>query len=338
MIVVTGATGHLGNTLVRELRRRKPREEIRCLVLPGEDLAPLAGLGVAVVRGDVRSLGDLLAICDGADVVYHLASLISLRPDQSPLLNAVNVGGARNVIEACRRCGVRRLVYTSSIHALIEPPVGVVIDETTPVDPARIPAAYGKSKATATLTVLAAAEAGLDAVVVCPTGIVGPNDFLGSEMGRLFTAFVRRQMPAYIAGAYDFVDVRDVAAGLIAAAERGARGRIYILSGEYVSVRRMLELLSEVTSVPLPRWCAPAWVAEATVAVVAACSRFSRARPLFTRESLAVLRSNAVISHARAERELDWHPRPLHQSIADTVAWLRATGRTGRLRPLATRN
>jgi dihydroflavonol-4-reductase len=337
VIVITGATGHLGNTLVRELRQRRAEEEIRCLVLPGEDLTPLDGLDVSVVRGDVRRVDDLSAAFSGADIVFHLASVISLRPDQAPLLTAVNVGGTRNVIAACRHCKVRRLVYTSSIHALIEPPHGVVIDEDTPIDPLRIPAAYGKSKAAATLSVLAAAEEGLDAVVVCPTGIIGPNDYLGSEMGRMFATFMRRRMPAYIDGAYDFVDVRDVAAGLVAAAERGRRGQVYILSGEHITVRRILEVLGEVTSIPVPRLKAPPWLAQTAAAVVTLLSRFGQARPLFTLESLAVLRSNALINRAKAMRELGWRPRPLNRTIADTAAWLRESGRVRAMRPAAAR-
>ncbi|HEY3315032.1 MAG TPA: NAD-dependent epimerase/dehydratase family protein, partial [Bacillota bacterium] len=257
MNVVTGATGHIGNTLVRALLSRDAK--VRCLVLPSEGREPLAGLDIETAMGDVRDSGSLEAAFAGADVVYHLASVITLSPRQGRLLKAVNVGGAANVVEACRRTGVRRLVYVSSIHAIAEPPQGTVIDETMPIDPSRIHMAYGKSKAEATRIVLRAAGQGLDAVVVCPTGVIGPYDFRLSEMGRLFLTFAKRRLPAFVDGAYDFVDVRDVAEGLIAAADKGRTGEVYILSGELVTVRRLMGLLGGVTGTRAPRFLAPAW-------------------------------------------------------------------------------
>ena len=321
MIAVTGATGHLGNTLTRLLCERG--ERVRCLVLPGEDIGPLRGLGVKISRGDVRDVDSLITAFTGVRTAYHLASVISLLPGRTELLQSVNVGGTRNVIEACRRCNVSRLVYVSSIHAFAEPPHGTMIDETTPIDPASIPAAYGKSKAEATRLVLAAAGAGLDAVVACPTGIIGPFDFLGSEMGHLFRLYMRRKMPAYVDGAYDFVDVRDVADGLIAVAERGRRGEVYILSGELITVEEILATLSRLTGIRPPRLKLPAWLAGLAADAATALSRLRGGRPLFTRESLAILRSNALVSHAKATRELGWQPRPIRDSIADTVRWLK---------------
>ncbi len=324
MIVVTGATGHLGNNLVRKLTERG--ERVRCLVLPGESLRPLAGLEVDVARGDVRNLDDLLRAFEGADVVYHLASVISITPGRTDLLYQVNVGGTLNALEACRRCGVSRLVYTSSVHALVEPPRGTVIDESTPLDPGRIPFTYGKTKAMATQAVLQAAGGGLGTVVLCPTGIIGPYDFVPSEMGRLITAFVRGRVRVYLDGGYDFVDVRDVAAGHIAAAERGRSGEMYLLSGEQMTVRELLAVLSEVTGVPAPRARVPAWLADAAAPVSSFLGRVFRLEPLFTTDSLAYLRSNSAASHARATRELGYRPRPLRETIADTVEWFRQTG------------
>lgn len=318
--MVTGATGHVGNTLVRRLRERG--ETVRCLALPGEDVAHLSALDVEIVRGDVRREADLDAAFAGADTVYHLASVISLRPGQTELLRSVNVEGTRNVIAACRRCNIRRLVYASSVHAFVEPPRGTAIDESTPVDPEAIPAAYGKSKAAATRIVQAAAAEGLDAVIVCPTGVIGPFDFLGSEMGALFRLYMRRRLAAYVDGAYDFVDVRDVADGLIAAAERGRRGELYILSGELITVRELLEALAASTGIRPPRLKAPAWLADIAAAVTTAASRLGRGRPLFTSDSLAILRSNSLVATDKAARELDWRPRPIRDSIADTVRWL----------------
>lgn len=324
MIVVTGATGHLGNNLVRALLDRD--EIVRCLVLPSESLRPLAGLEVEVVRGDVRRLDDLLQAFVGARVVYHLASVIAITPGQTDLLYEVNVGGTLNVIEACRQRGVGRLVYTSSIHALVEPPRGTTIDEGTPVDAGRIPFTYGKTKAMATLAVLQANGGGLETVVVNPTGIIGPYDFAPSEMGRLVVAFARGGMRVYLDGGYDFVDVRDVAAGLVAAAEQGRPGEGYLLSGEQITVREMLHQLAELTGLRPPRWRVPAWCADAAAPVTTFCSRVFRTKPLFTTDSLFYLRSNSVTNSTKARRDLGFRSRPVRESLADTVLWFAETG------------
>jgi len=135
MIVVTGATGHIGNVLVRELLSRG--ENVRAVVPPSEDTTPLDGLKVEMVEGDVCQIDSLIQAFDGSDVVYHLAGIISILPGKSKLLYQVNVEGTRNVVEACIKAGVGRLAYTSSIHALEEPPHGITVDETVPFEPDR---------------------------------------------------------------------------------------------------------------------------------------------------------------------------------------------------------
>jgi DNA-binding MarR family transcriptional regulator len=183
MIAVTGPTGHIGNVLVRELLKRG--ERVRALVLPGEDLTPIQGLDTEMVEGDILDLDSLIRAFEGVDAVYHLAGVISIVPGEWDRLYKVNVVGTQNVIRACSACGVRRLVYASSIHAFAEPSPGVTFDETSPFDPGKLSMEYDRSKAMATLEVLEAVEKGLDAVVACPTGVMGPYDYRLSEMGRL---------------------------------------------------------------------------------------------------------------------------------------------------------
>jgi len=350
MIVVTGATGHLGNNLVRALSaggrtvdERAPSAgraagetagRVRCVVLPGDDLRPLEGLEVEIVEGDVRDPEFLVKAFRGASVVYHLASVIALTPARARLVEEVNVKGTRNVVSACLETGVGRLVYVSSVHALVEPPPGEVIDESAPVDPDRIAFAYGKSKARATLEVLKAVDRGLDAVIACPTGIIGPYDFGPSEIGEFFITFARGGLPAYVDGGYDFVDVRDVAAGLISAARLGRAGELYLLSGEQMTVREMLRLLEELTEVKAPRLRLPVWVADGLAPLAALYYRLTGAKAIFTSDSLYYLRSNSLTSHAKAACELGFSPRPIRESIADTLEWMRDSGmlQGGRLR------
>ena len=219
MIVVTGATGHIGNVLVRELLTRK--QIVRALVLANDDCRPLAGLNTELVHGDVTDLKSLESAFVGADVVFHLAGIVTIMPGMKKLLERVNVGGVRNVATACGTSGVNRLVYTSSVHAIAEPPHGIVIDESQLFDPDNVLGDYARSKARATLILLDEVQKGdLDAVICCPTGVIGPWDYGISNIGQLILDFASGYLKSYVRGAYDFVDVRDVANGLILASNK----------------------------------------------------------------------------------------------------------------------
>lgn len=217
MIVITGATGHLGNVLVRKLINQD--KKVRALILPGEDIASLEGLEVEKVEGDVRVPDSLRRAFEGADIVYHCAGIISILPGQQKQLYQVNVLGTRNVVNMCLETKVKRLVYTSSIHALSEPAPGIVFDESREFNPENVLGEYSKSKTLGTLEVIKGIKKGLDAVILCPSGIIGPDDYRVSEMGKLIVDFVKGKVKAYVDGAYDFVDVRDVAEGLLLACE-----------------------------------------------------------------------------------------------------------------------
>lgn len=324
MIVVTGAPGHIGNNLVRQLVEKGQR--VRCMVLRGESLKPLHGLDVEIVEGDVRDPASLDAAFSGASVVFHLASVISLIPGHEDLLEQVNVRGARNVAEACLRNGVRRLVHTSSIHALLEPPHGTPIDELAPIDPVRVSLAYSKSKAKGTLEVLDVASKGLDVVLIFPTGVIGPYDFKPSEVGQMILDFGRRRMPVRLAGGYDFVDVRDVAAGHILAWEKAPPGEKYILHGEWISVDDIMQDLSLATGVPVPRFRLPSGLARAAAATMSSVSALTRTRSPFNIDSFDTLQSNSLVVTRKAEIELGFSPRPIRQSLRDAVQWFRSVG------------
>jgi dihydroflavonol-4-reductase len=323
--VVTGATGHVGNVLVRELLRRG--QSVRAVVHPAETIEAIAGLDVEVVRADVRRYDSLAPALAGADLVYHLAGIITISSGQARLLEEVNVGGARNVARACLEAGVRRVVYTSSVHALEVPPPGVPLCETTEFRPEALDGDYARSKARASIEIRESVERGLDAVMVFPSGIIGPYDFRLSEMGHLFADFARGRLKAYVDGAYDFVDVRDVVAGLMLAAERGRRGEGYILSGERVSVKGLLALLEQVTGVRSRARRLPVRLARFAAWFAPAYYRLRRAKPRFTSYSLRVLASNCLMSSAKAARELGYAPRPLAETVRDSMEWFAATGR-----------
>ncbi len=325
MKVVTGATGQLGNALVRGLVAQGV-PGVRALVGPSRRTASLTGLDVETVEADVRHYESLLRAFRGAEVVYHVAGIVSIASTGLKHLRLTNVEGTRNVLTACREARVGRLIYTSSVHALVEPPGGTRLDETFPIDPAGVRGPYAKSKAEATRLVFAAAGEGLDAVVVFPSGIIGPYDFRPSYSGKLILDSAGGRLKAYVDGAYNFVDVRDVVQGLMAAADKGRPGEGYVLAGHEVSVADLLHAIELVTGVPAPRWRLPYGFTRAVSFLMPAYYRMQREQPLFTTYSLDVIASNCVMSSEKAQRELGFQPRPFQQTMEDTVQWFRQVG------------
>jgi dihydroflavonol-4-reductase len=321
MILVTGATGHIGNVLVRQLVARG--EQVRTLLWRGEDSTPLRGLDVEKVTGDVLDLNSLAQALRGVDQVFHLAGMISIMPGRNEMVRRVNVEGTLNVMLASLQAGVRRMIYTSSIHAITRAPHGVVIDENLPFDPNNPVGAYDRSKAEASLGVLAAVSQGMDAVIVCPTGVVGPYDYRGSEIGEIIRGCVAARPQFYVDGAYDFVDVRDVANGMILAADKGCCGETYILSGEKLTVRALIDALWDLTGQKFARIKIPFGLARMAAHLTPLYYRLANVKPRFTPYSLETLRSNAAISHAKAAAVLGYQARSLRESLADTVTWHR---------------
>ena len=324
MIVITGAAGHLGNVLVRKLVNQN--KKVRALIFPGEDTTSLRGLEIEKVNGDVCVPDSLRKAFEGAGIVYHCAGVISILPGQKKQLHQVNVLGTRNVVDICLEKKVKRLVYTSSIHALSEPAAGIVFDESREVNPENLLGEYSKSKALGTLEVIKGIKKGLDAVILFPSGIIGPYDFRGSEMGKLIIDFVKGKVKAYVGGAYDFVDVRDVAEGLILACEKGKKGECYILSGQQVSVWQLLKLLEEISGVKAPSFKIPHQMARVTGFFNVLYCSIRKIKPLFTPFSIDVLASNSLVSCKKAQSELGYAPQSIYQSIKDTVRWFRLEG------------
>ncbi len=320
MWLVTGATGHIGNVLVRKLLGRG--EKVRALIPAGESRDPLKDLNVEAVTGDVLDLDSVFESLRGVRGIFHLAGVISIMPGPNSFVRKVNVDGTKNILKAAKESGVEKVVYTSSIHAIQRVEDGV-IDETLPYDADNPYGAYDRSKAEATLEVLDAARAGLEAVVACPTGVIGPYDYRGSMMGAVIHDAAAAKPSLYVDGAYDFVDVRDVAEGLITAAEKGKRGESYILSGNKISVRYLLETVREITGRGFFQMKIPFDLAKFAALFMPTYYRLAHATPRFTPYSLEVLQSNSNISHAKATRELGYRPRSIHETISDTVKWFR---------------
>ena len=322
--LVTGANGHLGSTLLRLLQSHPARPRLSGLLLPGQQ--PLLKGDIDYVYGDVRDLHSLLPLftadsdCDL--YVLHTAGVVDISDTRLPLLRAVNVQGTKNILALCQRYAVKRLLYVSSVHAVPELPQGRVQQEVENFSPDWVYGAYAKSKAEATQAVLEAARQGLDAVVVQPSGILGPYDATGNHLVQLVRQYVQGRLPACVKGAYDFVDVRDVAQGCLLAMEKGRRGHCYILSNQRYEIPELLALLRDITGgrrLPV----LPLWLARAAVPLLQWQAQRRQSLPLFTAYSLYTLRSNSRFSHDKATAELGYRPRELYHTLRDTVDWLR---------------
>lgn len=320
--VVTGATGHIGANLVRALLAQG--RPVRALLHVNR--RAIEGLEVEIARGDVCDLASLCRAFDGAEVVYHLAGRISLSMGDWSLLEAVNITGARNVVEACLQCGVRRLVHFSSIHALIQEPLDVPVDESRPLVESRSCPSYDRSKAAGEKEVRKGIERGLDAVIINPTGVIGPYDFEPSYFGDALLAIACRKLPALVGGGFDWVDARDVVAGAMRAEECAPTGAKYLLSGHWVSVPGLAALVEEITGVPAPRLVCPLWLAHVGTPFAVAFARLTGGRPFYTSDSLRALKSNHNISHERASRDLGYNPRPFRETIIGTLRWFQENG------------
>ncbi len=323
MIAVTGATGHIGNVLVRQLLQKfNGSESIRVLVPPGETLESLKGSLVELAVCDVTDYAAVLQSLRGARLVFHLAGVISIVRGKRDLMERVNVQGTANVLRAAKEAGVRRVVHVSSVHAFIEPEGGGAIDESTPVDPGRVLGDYAHTKASATLLARQAAAAGQDVVIVHPTGVIGPYEFRNSHTGAMLKGLIGRKYPMKFGGKYDFVDVRDVAAGILLAAERGRAGESYILGGSCISIAELFEIVSRLCGYPPPRRNAPLWLLKAVAPFAEAWAKLRRTTPTFTPYSLQTLLSNCNISSAKARAELGYAPRPIAATLDDCVRWI----------------
>lgn len=318
MILITGGSGHIGNVLARLLLKRGYKVGIIDRD-PCSDPA-IADLPVEFFQGDIRDKDFLLSTFKQAECVCHLAGLISIVPTKKNLLYDVNVEGTKFVTEACLEAGIKRLVYTSSIHALHEPKKGIpIIERIAKVK--NVLGEYAKTKVQATEIVLEAVKKGLDAVIVYPSGVIGPFDFKNSEMGTLIREAPNYSKFFYVDGGYNFVDVRDVAKGIVSALEKGKKGEDYLLGGSDISIQELFTALSNLTNTQGPRVKIPQNIVKLVVPLAEIFYQVFNKKPLLTKYSFDVLNSNYMIDSSKAIKEIGFKTRDIVETIKDTLDW-----------------
>ncbi|WP_455382062.1 NAD-dependent epimerase/dehydratase family protein [Salinispira pacifica] len=327
MIAVTGATGHLGHVLVRRLVERG--DQVRIVTRSTSEMAGFEDLPVERVNADLCDGTALRTAFDGADIVYHSAAKISIGADDHSELHRVNVEGTRCVIDAVRKAHVRRLVDVSSIEAFPLTIGPYPVTEELGVDPEHTVMEYGRTKALGTRFILEETQNGLDAVVACPTAFIGPPDYRLSPMGRLVLDFARGRLPAYVDGGFDFADVRDIADGVILAGEKGRSGEAYLLSGQFVTIPELMELLASLSGRRNPLLCLPTRMVASLMGPVEVYYRLFRRPPRFTRDSLHILSYGITVDSSKARKELGYQSRPLETTLSDLLAWYGERGMLG---------
>ena len=334
MYLVTGAAGFLGGTICRQLVERG--EMVRAFVLPNDPALQFVPKEAEVVEGDLCNIADVrkfFEVEEGTEtVVLHIASIVTVNPDFNQKVMDVNVGGTKNIIDVMRvhpEC--KKLVYCSSTGAIPELEKGIKIAETDDfytLDKEKVLGCYSQSKAMATQVVLDAVKNdGLNACVVHPSGILGPEDFAVGETTKTLIDIINGQMPAGIDGSFNLCDVRDLAAGTIAAADKGRCGECYILGNDEVTFKQFSKLVSEEAGCKKVGFFLPIKIAYFMADIMEKQAKRKGTKPMMTRFSVYNLARNNDFDSSKAKKELGYTTRSYRETIRDEVAWLKKTGK-----------
>ena len=319
-IAVTGANGHVGINLCKELAVRG--HQVNALTHSQE----VRQLPVNMIQGNLLEKDSLKPLLENVEIVFHLAAKISIVGDPDGMVARINTEGTRNILAAARESGIRRLIHFSSIHAFQQHPQNQTLDETRPiVDKEGF--AYDRSKAAGERAVMQAAAEGLDALVLSPTAIIGPADPEPSLIGNAVIDIYNKKIPSLVPGGYDWVDVRDIVEAAINAIELGRTGEKYLLSGHWHSLKEFSALIGELSGRKTVSGEVPIWLARVGLPFIQAYSLVSGTKPLYTSESLTIISEGSrMISNAKARKELQFNPRALRDTLSDLLSWLKLTG------------
>jgi len=327
LYLVTGGAGYLGNTLIRRLVELG--KDVRILVLPSEENIPEGN--VEVSYGDIldpESLKGFFNNPEGKElIVIHTAGIVSIASKFEQRVYDVNVKGTENIVALCEANSIKKLIYTSSVHAIPEKPKGETIYEIAEFNPDNVVGLYAKTKAEATHLVLEASKRGLNASIVHPSGMSGPFDNGRGYLTTLVIDYCKGRLTAAINGGYDFVDVRDVTEGIISCCEKGRNGECYILSNKYFSVREILYMLHEITGKREIKIILPFWFIKIMAPLAELHYKIRKQPPLFTPYSIYTINSNSLFSHDKATLELGYQTRSMKGTLGDTVNWLKENKR-----------
>ena len=322
VVVVTGASGHVGANIVRELLAQGYK--VRALVHSSN--TALENLDIETVRGDITDCESLARAFFGVDYVIHTAGYISINDDEWDLLWEMNVKGVKNVISACRQCEVKRMIHFSSIEAVERNAFSKPIDESFPLDMREEASPYARSKVMGEQLVRAAIAEGFDAVIVNPSGFIGPFDFKIGKATQAVINICKGQLPVLVCGEANWVDARDVAKAVVVALTMAPRGERYMLSGHKVDLKTLVKTIEKEILISRIRVYLPIWLVDLFIPFALQNFRLLNKEPLITHVSLDALRGNWDISYEKAHSDLSFAPRPFKDTISDMIRWMKDFG------------
>jgi dihydroflavonol-4-reductase len=322
---LTGATGFVGSHVARALAAQGA--DLRLLVRFSSDLRNIQELQAERVVGDLRDAASLKKAVAGCDVVFHVAADYRLWVRDPEEMYRSNVEGTKAILEAARENKIRRVVYTSSVATMGFQSNGHLANEESPVSLANMIGPYKRSKFMAEEIAIQAGRSGMDVIVVNPTTPVGERDIKPTPTGRIVVDFLKKKFPAYVDTGLNLVDVAECARGHIAALEKGRSGERYILGGENLTLKQILDKLAVITGLPSPKIRVPYVLALATAVVDQVVTGHIRGRePRATIDAVRMGRKKMFVSSGKAERDLGWKIAPVDNALRRAVGWFKANG------------
>lgn len=324
--LVTGAAGFLGGTVCRQLLERG--ENVRAFILKNDPSIQYIPQEVEKIEGDlcdIESLESFFKVDKNFEIiVLHIASIVTVNPDYNQKVMDVNVGGTKNIIEMCKKYNVKKLVYCSSTGAIIEEKKEKKIGSPTEFNPEKVIGCYSQSKAIATMEVLEAVKKqDLNACIVYPSGILGPEDYAVGETTKTLIKIIKGEMPIGISGTFNLCDVRDLADGLIKAADKGKKGESYILANDAISFKKFCELVSSESSCKKVKLFLPGWLANLLSKLIEIKAKKNGIKPIMTSFSVYNLTRNNEFDSSKAKEELGYITRSYRETIIDEIEWLK---------------
>lgn len=321
-IAITGASGHLGASIVRELLEQG--HEVRALVR--DDQRSIENLNVEKIKGDILSPETLSSFLKGVDALIHAAAYISIHGGMNGLVHQTNVTGTSNLIKAAIANKVKKMIHFSSIHAFQQEPTHEVLNEKRTYV-TKHAFAYDYSKLQGQQLVMDANGKGIDTIILNPTAIIGPLDFKPSLLGKSIIDMINGKIPAVIDGGFDFCDARDIAKACCNALVMGRYGENYLLGGKWDSMKNFSKIVGQASGKNIQLKTLPVWMAKAGLPFVKTMAHLQKKEPLYTNEAIAALVSgNRKIVYDKAKIDLGYTSRPLQETMQDTVNWFKQNG------------
>lgn len=325
MILITGASGFVGSAVAKRLV--DAGHEVRALVRATSPRLNLAAMRIDLVDGDLRDARSLERAMNGVRILFHVAADYRLWARNPNDIVHTNVEGTRLLMTTAARAGVERIVHTSSVATLAARPDGQPSDETLPLDAKSAVGAYKYSKVTAErLVERMVAEQGLPAIIVNPSTPIGSGDVRPTPTGRIIVEAAAGRMPGFVDTGLNLVHVDDVAAGHVAALERGRIGERYILGGQDVLLGDMLAEIARQVGRKPPKLRLPRRLIFPIAYGAEAIARFTGREPFVTTTGLKLAKDRMFFTSAKAERELGYRARPYGEAVAEAIAWFRDNG------------